>query len=93
MHPSRNGGHFLPILSETLPKNGLFTLQHSCSPASDLKIKEKSMPTGAIGDVVSNDSCRKDKAAREAGRRIRHHSAPKAVNLIAKLAFDAPAFA
>jgi len=63
MHPSRIDGHFLPILSETLPKNGIFPLRHCRSPASDLKIKEKSMPGAPIGDAASNDSCRKEQSA------------------------------
>ena len=63
MHPSRIDGHFLPILSETLPKNGSFALRHRRSPASDLKIKEKSMLAVAIGDVASGDSRRKEQTA------------------------------
>jgi hypothetical protein len=92
MHPSRNDGHFLPILSETLPKNGISTLRHCGPPASDLKIKEKSMPAAPIGDVASGDSRGRSERWKKT-RRARHHSAPNAVNLIAKLGFDAQAFA
>jgi len=44
-------------------KNGFFPLRHCRSPASDLKIKEKSMPGAPIGDAASDDSSRKEQSA------------------------------
>jgi hypothetical protein len=61
MHPSRNDGHFLPILSETFPNSGPFAPRRRCPAASDLKIREKFMPAAPIGDAASGDSSASNK--------------------------------